>query len=855
MAENKEYYAFISYKREDEKWAKWLQDKLEHYRFPTNLNGRTDLPKNIRPTFRDVTDLKPGLLAEEISNALHNSQWLIVVCSPRSAKSPWVCKEAQTFIDLGREDHIIPFVIEGNPFSNDTATECYPDSLRNLTGGKELLAANINEMGRDAAVIKVVARMFGLRFDTLWQRHERDKRRRRNWIITTITFFLLAVLSITLYISHQNNLLRQHISRVASSTAERLIEKDDIYSAMKVSLCALDIAYTIEAESALRNSNAPTLKTILCQLNEATSISFSSDGEKLVSTSIDSTIRIWAVASGKCLKTFKEDYLYAQYALFSPNGEYLAAISFDKIVLWNILNNHCVAVIPGYFNEPFHAASFSPDSKRLAFSATNDKIRVWDISSKKYIQTYNSTGSDILSVNYSRDGTKIVSATKSDVQLWDVATGKIVFSISDGRVHAEFSPDDNNILSFGKYEGELAIWSAKTGKRICDTMAYDSYSTIMKMFYSSDGKAIVSESTDGEICIWDSETLKLKHILIMRGAHSVAVCSQNKIAYIQTEANLSKIFLWNDTGKEIKGNSIKYSPNGKYFVTLSDSTLKLYDASTENCLQEITGNNVFFSSDSKKIIYSKNGVLYELEISNYPRMDKKNIYNSKYPVVDISADGEKYISTSYDSIFIWNSNSQQLIKNGGHTDMITKAIFSKDGKYVVSSSLDNTVRIWEASTGQCLGIYNESCDVISIDFSPDGTYIVAGLLNNKINIWNIEKRECIYTLEGHSGWINSVSFSSDGRYILSTSNDGSIRVWDFATRHCIWHLPRYDYIVTDYISAIFSPDNQHIVAVSSHDDIIHIWDFPPLQKLINETRERFKDNPLTPEERRQYYLE
>ena len=39
------------------------------------------------------------------------------------------------------------------------------------------------------------------------------------------------------------------------------------------------------------------------------------------------------------------------------------------------------------------------------------------------------------------------------------------------------------------------------------------------------------------------------------------------------------------------------------------------------------------------------------------------------------------------------------------------------------------------------------------------------------------------------------------------------------------------------------------------DGIITIIDFPPLQELIDETRERFKDNPLTPEERRQYYLE
>ena len=41
--ENK-YFAFISYKREDEEWAKWIQHELENYHLPVILNGREDLP-------------------------------------------------------------------------------------------------------------------------------------------------------------------------------------------------------------------------------------------------------------------------------------------------------------------------------------------------------------------------------------------------------------------------------------------------------------------------------------------------------------------------------------------------------------------------------------------------------------------------------------------------------------------------------------------------------------------------------------------------------------------------------------------------------------------------------------------
>ena len=206
MEQAKEYYAFISYKREDERWAKWLQNKLEHYRFPVNLNGRTDLPKYIRPTFRDVTDLKPGLLAEEIDTALRNSQWLIVVCSPRSAQSPWVCKEAQTFIDLGRADHIIPFVIEGIPFSDDPEKECFPKVLLDQKGENELLATNINEMGRDAAAIKVVARMFDLRFDALWQRHKRAQNRKMLLLSAIAVIFLALGIGISRYVTRQKQM-------------------------------------------------------------------------------------------------------------------------------------------------------------------------------------------------------------------------------------------------------------------------------------------------------------------------------------------------------------------------------------------------------------------------------------------------------------------------------------------------------------------------------------------------------------------------------------------------------------------------------------------------------------------------
>lgn len=98
-----QYYAFISYKREDEKWARWLQRKLESYRLPTDICKKNSaIPKKLKPVFRDKTDIQPNILSEELRQKLDDSQYLIVICSPRSVQSPWVGNEIDHFIKTGR---------------------------------------------------------------------------------------------------------------------------------------------------------------------------------------------------------------------------------------------------------------------------------------------------------------------------------------------------------------------------------------------------------------------------------------------------------------------------------------------------------------------------------------------------------------------------------------------------------------------------------------------------------------------------------------------------------------------------------------------------------------------------------
>jgi YD repeat-containing protein len=174
------YYAFISYKREDERWAKWLQYKLENYTLPASIRAQdVSIPKNIRPIFRDKTDLSGTVLQDSLNEGLLHSRFLIVICSPHAVQSVWVNQEIRTFIDAGREKQIIPFIVEGTPMSDDPTTECYPEEMRKLPKERELLGINIQELGKEQALVRTVSTIVGVSFNDIWDRYKRGAKNRR----------------------------------------------------------------------------------------------------------------------------------------------------------------------------------------------------------------------------------------------------------------------------------------------------------------------------------------------------------------------------------------------------------------------------------------------------------------------------------------------------------------------------------------------------------------------------------------------------------------------------------------------------------------------------------------------------
>ena len=193
-----EYWAFISYSHRDKQWGDWLHRSLETYRVPKRLVGQPYRdgvrPSRLFPVFRDREELPVSAdLSSRVHEALAKSRYLVVICSPNSAKSLWVNQEINFFKTLGRENRVFSLIVAGEPHASDPSNECFPDALvyqlgldgSLLPAPSEPIAGDARE-GKDGklnAKLKLLAGLLDVNFDALKQR-ENERRRR---VLATVT--------------------------------------------------------------------------------------------------------------------------------------------------------------------------------------------------------------------------------------------------------------------------------------------------------------------------------------------------------------------------------------------------------------------------------------------------------------------------------------------------------------------------------------------------------------------------------------------------------------------------------------------------------------------------------------------
>jgi len=317
--------------------------------------------------------------------------------------------------------------------------------------------------------------------------------------------------------------------------------------------------------------------------------------------------------------------------------------------------------------------------------------------------------------------------------------------------------------------------------------------------FSPDNKFLIS-SSDKELFLWDfaSRKLLVKLFHHTRRINSISFSPDGK--YFVTASNDSTAKIW-----EIKTGNLLYtlrdssggirnalfSPDGHYLATYTSDLLKIWDVKNNSVIKDSIGKwyrnttSAVFSPDSKYLLQGEfyRSVLYSVPDGKEIKVfdDKKNPHQYEKIFALFSNDGKKMLSAGdRTAVKLWDvSTGLKLLDLKGHEYKITKAIFSPDDKKIITvSEFFEPAFLWDAGTGNLIAKLTGHKELIeSVSFSPDGSKIVTSSRDGTAKIWDAKSGDLLFDLNKHRGEVSFADFSPDGKYIATASEDETIKIW------------------------------------------------------------------------------
>lgn len=200
------------------------------------------------------------------------------------------------------------------------------------------------------------------------------------------------------------------------------------------------------------------------------------------------------------------------------------------------------------------------------------------------------------------------------------------------------------------------------------------------------------------------------------------------------------------------------------------------------------------------------------------------IKGHKGPVRSIkySKDGQFIVTSSEDhTVKIWNPSDRKLKQAfDGHLKAVRTTDIHLSNHFILSGSDDCSMRIWDIEhKQQILGFLDHSAPINSTIFHPNSAYMASAGEDRKIRFYDMRVKKLIQQFDAHSESINSISFHPSGNFMVSASDDSKLKVWDLR----FWKLGFTLFGHSGAVSCVtFSPKGDYI-ASGGDDTAVLVW--------------------------------
>ncbi len=830
------YWAFISYSHTDKEWGDWLHKALETYRVPSRLVGRESrdgtIPSRVFPVFRDREELPVSSdLGTNISEALRESRYLIVVCSPRSAHSRWVGEEIKAFKSLGREDRILALIVDGEPNAADgkpgfrPEDECFHEALRYrwsesgevMAIPTEPIAADAREGkdGRNNAKLKLLAGLLAVNYDDLKQRdHERRLRRARRIgmaaFALVVVFAGLAVWAILAAreAARQRTQTQRLLVTTDSARAQELFERGDAATALAFLARAAEQDPDERSVAAERLWFALTQRSWPMPLNSPmrhteaiSSACFSPDGARILTAGRDLTAHLWKTSSGEAAGTSLIHPRPIRRALFSPDGHRVITVCLDGVVRVSNLEGDNFGR-PSQLKNPdsINAVAVSAKGTYVATGSVDGTVRFWNSASGQMVGEIKVAENVHTLVFHPSDETQLLGLSGKTAILWKVPEGAAVFQFEHGDDinSAEFDSDGHRILTASN-DHTARVSDGVTGQSTGIELMHDAPVVNAKFSWNGQLAATISGT---KVRVWQLRDHGIrKHELVHDAEVTSLQFSHDSLALFTAAAD-GKVRAWNLITGRLIGEPI-----------VEQSGIVAMDL-------DPTGDSL--------LLGTANGTARVWRPPpRYPLSDRL-VHGSPVEAMDLSPDGALLATGCDDGHgYLWDLNRTGKPRSSlPHTAAVVSAVFSPDGSFILSGGADATARVWQTKSGNAAGAaLPHAATVSQVAFRGDGKVFATATETGVAQLWDMVSRARIGDPMRHEPHISAIEFSHDGK-LLTAGWDGKIRQWNAATAESAGPVFGTDQEIT---CARFAPDNSAI-ATGHRDGAVNLWS--PSGKLL-----------------------
>lgn len=514
------------------------------------------------------------------------------------------------------------------------------------------------------------------------------------------------------------------------------------------------------------------------------------------------SVIVWDLSSGEIKRTIEISDLDYPHVAISKDKKYMALGDKKLFVIDLETGQKHVCELMA---RP-HAMAFTPDASKLFIGYYMDPMAFYDIKSGEFHEFLDI--SDITSISFNSDGKKILITQGRTVSVFDVFDGALIsgFEIPDSKDSYQYQPKSacfgsNDTIVYLAFPKSVNLWHLKESYHFLKT-SFHSWADVV---FSPDGKQFLYIPEDTNVfCLYDTEKKLLLHTFD---------------AFQQHE-------------------NISFSPDGRYIASSSKEGTLLWDATTGECVKEMPSETIFaFCPDNKRMITGGTNDTIKIWSLDSGVCEKEIPLGESLNLDFMFCPDDKYIIIGdyfYSKLYIYNSRNGVFVNSMENPHLID-AVGSSDGRWLVTET-ETHLNIWSIRWG--IGTCHHQIEIKEhsypngLSISPDNKYV-----SFNGHVYELLSGELVTDKPSFN---KESSFSLEGKYLL---NWGIIYEWETGVT------------VGSYMDhSSFCPTNNQIIATTSDGNII-FYDFPPLQDLIDQALERFKDRPLTDKERRIYYLE